>query len=431
MEYKINALSIYEYGKRTDKEGNPHQEDWLYPAHGDADNERDRLFILCDGMGGHEAGEVASRAVCEAMSGCIVEAMERGEEFSEGLLNDALAAAYDLLDERDTEVSQQKKMGTTMAMLMLHKRGYTIAHIGDSRVYHIRPTKGTKEDIVWRTEDHSLVNDLLKIGELTPEEAETYPHKNVITRAMQPHQERRQKADVHYGCDVRPGDYFYLCSDGMLEHMSDNNLCFNINENMTDEEKMERLVLLTKDNRDNHSAYLVHILGVEPLPENDAASLLPIVGGDSNSASDDGVETVSPEFDVSIADSAEESTTYDSPKDEDTLCAGGISEVQEPKKESGGEVVLVGGGLPSNQQPTVGRKNDKKRNVLLLLVCIAVALLALCAILFVSGGNGDEKSGARPAVEIGKGVATKNDGNLVEGESKGRGSDARESNSAD
>ena len=104
MEYKINALSIYEYGKRTDKEGNPHQEDWLYPAHGDADNERDRLFILCDGMGGHEAGEVASRAVCEAMSGCIVEAMERGEEFSEGLLNDALAAAYDLLDERDTDV---------------------------------------------------------------------------------------------------------------------------------------------------------------------------------------------------------------------------------------------------------------------------------------------------------------------------------------
>ena len=184
------------------------------------------------------------------------------------------------------------------------------------------------------------------------------------------------------GCDVRPGDYFYLCSDGMLEQMSDDNLCFNLNEDMTDGEKIERLVRLTKNNRDNHSAYLVHILGVEPLPENDAASLLPIVGGDSNSASDDGVETVSPEFDVSIADSAEESTTYDSPKDEDTLCAGGISEVQEPKKESGGEVVPVGGGLPSNQQPTVGRKNDKKRNVLLLLVCIAVALLALCAILF-------------------------------------------------
>ena len=248
---------------------------------------------------------------------------------------------------------------------------------------------------------------------------------------MQPHQERRQKADVHSGCDVRPGDYFYLCSDGMLEQMSDDNLCFNINEDMTDKEKIERLVRLTDNNRDNHSAYLVHILDVEPLPENDAASSLPIVGSDSDYAPDDGVETVSPEFEDSSTDPVEESATCDSPKDEGTLCADGISEVQEPKKESGGEVVTSGGDLPSNQSPVVDKKNDKKRNVLLLLVCIAMALLALCAILFVSGGNGDEKSGARPAVVTGKGVATKGDGNLVEEESNGLGSDARESNSAD
>ena len=75
MEYRIKALSIYEFGQRKDGQGNPHQEDWLYPAHGQADDESDRTFILCDGMGGHDAGEVASSTVCEAISATVREAL--------------------------------------------------------------------------------------------------------------------------------------------------------------------------------------------------------------------------------------------------------------------------------------------------------------------------------------------------------------------
>ena len=77
MEYKIKALSIYECGQRKDKDGNPHQEDWIYPGHGQADSDRDRMFILCDGMGGHDAGEVASSTVCEAMSATVNDALDR------------------------------------------------------------------------------------------------------------------------------------------------------------------------------------------------------------------------------------------------------------------------------------------------------------------------------------------------------------------
>lgn len=261
MEYKIKALSIYECGQRKDKDGNPHQEDWLYPGHGQSDSDRDRMFILCDGMGGHDAGEVASSTVCEAMSATVNDALAQGEPFSDELLQRAIAAAYDLLDERDSNPDSIKKMGTTMTFLMLHPDGYTIAHIGDSRVYHIRPDKGTHEDVLFHTIDHSLVNDLIKIGELTPEEAADFHHKNVVTRAMQPHLERRFKADIKHGSDIMPGDYFFLCSDGMLEEMTDDNLCFNLNEDMTDEEKIQRLIELTRDNKDNHSAYLIHILG--------------------------------------------------------------------------------------------------------------------------------------------------------------------------
>ena len=267
MEYKIKALSIYEYGQRKDKNSRPHQEDWLYPSIGSTDDSRNRLFILCDGMGGHSAGEVASSTVCEAMSSAIVSALNSGESFTESLLLKAIDEAYNSLDRKDNSDDKRKKMGTTMTFLMLHSGGYTIAHIGDSRVYHVRPDKGTKEDIVFRTEDHSLVNDLLKIGELTPEEAETYPHRNVITRAMQPHLDYRHKADIYSSDDIRPGDYFFMCSDGMLEQMTDDNLCFNLNEDMDDESKIARLIRLTRDNKDNHSAHLIHILDVQLQPE--------------------------------------------------------------------------------------------------------------------------------------------------------------------
>lgn len=317
MEFKINALSIYEFGQRKDKDGNPHQEDWLYPALGEINNEKDRLFILCDGMGGHAAGEVASAAVCEAMSKTINKALEKGDKFSEQLLLDAIDAAYDLLDERDTTEEGQKKMGTTMTFLMLHEGGATIAHIGDSRVYHIRPKNGNKADVVSCTRDHSLVNDLIKIGELTEEEALTHPQKNVITRAMQPNLEHRHKADITTKKNIRPGDYFYMCSDGMLEQTSDDNLCFMLANDVTDEEKRDMLIKVSKNNHDNHSAHLIHILDVQPETEIENEPLPPST--QSVEENDDDEDVVNPEFEDSdipaSTDNTDKEVTASQPKD--------------------------------------------------------------------------------------------------------------------
>lgn len=262
MRYKIKVYSIWEYGQRTDAQGKPHQEDSLFPEHGKA-TENDRLFILCDGMGGHDAGEVASATVCEAMSRSILTAKPDAEgEFSADDILNAVSAALDALDEKDN--GAEKKMGTTMTMLKLHSRGYSAAHIGDSRIYHIRPGKSREDTIImFRTEDHSLVNDLIRIGEITPEEAKTSKQKNVITRAMQPSMERRCKADIHESSDIKAGDYFYMCSDGMLEHADDDNLRWIFSdEGGDDDNKVDILKKSTAENKDNHTAFVIHVLEV-------------------------------------------------------------------------------------------------------------------------------------------------------------------------
>lgn len=267
MEYKLKVYDIWEFGQRVDKAGNPHQEDSLYPAFGHA-TDADRLFILCDGMGGHEAGEVASATVCEEMSRSVEAALKSGEEFSRSTFDAALDAAFKGLDAKDTDPDSKKKMGTTMTFLMLTPSGAFVAHMGDSRVYHIRPGKnGAETRILHKTYDHSLVNDLVRIGELTEEEARTSPRRNVITRAMQPHMERRPRADVYTTADVRPGDYFYLCSDGMLEQMEDDRLCEIFSQaGGDDQEKVSVLKRETEDNKDNHTAFVVHIIDVEGAP---------------------------------------------------------------------------------------------------------------------------------------------------------------------
>ncbi len=266
MKYTLKAYNIMEFGARKDASGNPHQEDCMYPLPGEL-SDTDRTFVLCDGMGGHDAGEVASSTVCETMGRYIAEDGHDTEGvFTEKDLKGALEAAYDALDRKDNGAA--KKMGTTMTFLKLHNQGATIAHIGDSRVYHIRPGK-TGEDtrILFETSDHSLVNDLIKIGELTKEEARVSNQKNVITRAMQPGMSPRPKADVYTTSDIRPGDYFYMCSDGMLEQddMEDGSTLRNIfsEQGGSDGNRVNILRSVTDDNRDNHTAIIVHILDVK------------------------------------------------------------------------------------------------------------------------------------------------------------------------
>lgn len=256
MKYTLKAHNIWEIGKREK------QEDSIFPEYGQA-NESDRLFILCDGMGGHSGGEIASSTICQAMSEHIsLNSINIDAPFTDEDFEQALEYAYDALDMNDN--GNEKKMGSTLTFLKFHSQGCTIAHIGDSRVYHIRPGVDADEtEILFQTTDHSLVNDLVKIGELTEEEAKHSPQKNIITRAMQPNMEYRSKADIYHTYDIKPGDYFMMCSDGILENMEENNIKYIFSEKTGDiTKKAEMLIKVTKENNDNHSAILVQITEV-------------------------------------------------------------------------------------------------------------------------------------------------------------------------
>lgn len=345
MRYKLKVYSIWEYGQRVDSEGKPHQEDNIFPAY-EQQKESDRLFILCDGMGGHEAGEVASSTVCSAMSKSIFESAPNAEgDFNDDNLRKAIADAFDSLDALPLgDVSAEKKMGTTMTFLKFHNKGCTIAHMGDSRVYHIRPGKGRNETkILFKTNDHSLVNDLIKVGELTPEEAKQSKQKNIITRAMQPKMERRPKPDIYHTVDIKPGDFFYMCSDGMLEQMEDENLLFNFSEATgNDENKVKILTQATSQNLDNHSAIIIHVLDViDPLPveaapvlstANKPAPIMAEVDEDSldekgdmeqnnetgNIGTEDTLTELSTEIESSMSEDAETSS-FDNAKQNDVI----------------------------------------------------------------------------------------------------------------
>lgn len=242
----------------------PNQEDYIYPETPDADS---RVFILCDGMGGHERGEVASSTVARTLGRNLSDIARTGQEIDRKTFDDSLSQAYDALDRMPGSDSPRKP-GTTLAALCFNSSSYLAAHIGDSRIYHLRPSLFDSEagsnGIIYRSPDHSLVNDLVRAGQITEEEARTHPRRNVITRAMQPGLEHRFEPTVRESADILPGDYFFLCSDGVLERMSDSTLCEIIaTPDLTDAEKMGRILALCNlGTRDNYSAILIPVADI-------------------------------------------------------------------------------------------------------------------------------------------------------------------------
>jgi protein phosphatase len=175
-----------------------------------------RLLVLCDGMGGHSGGEIASHLAVET----IVESVGEGGAPPDQLLRRAFDAANERIKRRGRENPQLRGMGTTGVALYLGGDGFAwVAHVGDSRAYRLRNGKMQR-----LTDDHSLVAEQLRSGLITAEEAERLP-KNELLRAIG--QEPPLKIDIARH-DVREGDRFLLCSDGLWNVFQDDEIAFTL-----------------------------------------------------------------------------------------------------------------------------------------------------------------------------------------------------------
>jgi len=223
------------------------------------------LLVLADGMGGYNAGEVASGIAVKTIVNLVREAMER-EDMSaidpstkltrpSIILRDAITRANKIIYQTARSQPQCEGMGTTIVSALLFDNMISIAHVGDSRLYRLR---GAKFEQV--TMDHSLLQELVDRGFYSPEEAQRAANKNYVTRAL------GVEANVEVELQevpVQKGDHYVLCSDGLNDMVEDSDIHLTVNTfNDNLDAVAKHLIQLANDNggRDNVSVVMAQIL---------------------------------------------------------------------------------------------------------------------------------------------------------------------------
>jgi protein phosphatase len=228
--------------------------------------EEERLFVVCDGMGGHASGEIAAQLAIEQMA-AFFDAHKNDPEitwrFKENKKLDSFEAqkleasikwANFAVHDTASGALNYKGMGTTCVAALLTDGRCIIGHVGDSRCYRIRDSK-----IELLTEDHSLLNDYKKLPNVTSEDVKNFPHKNVITRAlgMKPTVQVDIKTE-----QIENGDIYLLCCDGLSGEVDDQEILKTVVEAQGDLQKTcDELIRKANEHggRDNITVVLVEV----------------------------------------------------------------------------------------------------------------------------------------------------------------------------
>ena len=244
MQILINKVEFFsQLGNR------PSQQDCLSPTEPTA---RTSFFVVCDGVGGRDHGEIASSLVCQSFEHnlanndcCNLKAADIVR-----LTNEAYKTLY-----KNRAVCAS--MATTLAFMAKTNEGMLLAHLGDSRIYQIRKGEG----VVFQTKDHSLVNDLLDSGEIKPEEAKNHPKGNVITKCLfvTDDKDRYMTPTITLIRDIKPHDVFMLCTDGVYGMVDNADLAEILTSDNSLEERTKELAAICRNSHDNNTAYIVEI----------------------------------------------------------------------------------------------------------------------------------------------------------------------------
>lgn len=213
------------------------------------------LFIVADGMGGHNAGRIASSMAVDIIKENFIKNKENLASRDDiiACITESIHQANEEIYNQALSIPQYAGMGTTLTMAYIFEDRIYIGHVGDSRAYYI-DASGMKQV----TEDDSLVNELVKNGSISEEEALIHPKRNIITKALGTYMELDFELKI---LGYRPGDYFLICSDGLTNMVRDNTI-FDI---ISNEEEVElacnKLVQLANDNggKDNITVIIVEL----------------------------------------------------------------------------------------------------------------------------------------------------------------------------
>lgn len=213
------------------------------------------LAILADGMGGHLAGDVASKMAVDglgaAWSTSTISQPDKASEWFEQEIQKVNEAIY----QEGTTHPEMKGMGTTIVSTALLNEKFVLVHVGDSRAYLIH-----EDQLRQLTDDHSLVNELLKSGEITAEMAAVHPQKNVLTRSVGI--AGTIKADISEH-ECQSNDYLLLCSDGLTNMVSEEAILTIVASDQSLEDKTKQLINAANEagGADNITVLLIHFEG--------------------------------------------------------------------------------------------------------------------------------------------------------------------------
>ena len=237
------------------------------------------LLVLADGMGGYNAGEVASGIAGKTILNLVRESVEREDLASSDtatgmsrrsiVLRDAIMRANKIIFQTAKSQPNCEGMGTTVVAALFHNNRMTIAHVGDSRLYRVRDGKLER-----MTLDHSLLQELIDRGFYSPEEAARAANKNYVTRALGV--EPQVEVELHEEM-VQKGDYFLLCSDGLSDMVEDADILLTLKTFGANLDTVaKQLVQLAIDNggRDNISVLCAHVIDSFPARRNFVERLL-------------------------------------------------------------------------------------------------------------------------------------------------------------
>jgi PPM family protein phosphatase len=246
------------------------------------------LFAVADGMGGAQAGEVASKLAAAALEDTDP-GTTGGEERVVALIQEANRRVY----ERSNADPSASGMGTTITAALVEGTRVTFGHVGDSRAYLLRD--GVMEQL---TEDHSLVNELMKTGKLSPEEAETHPQRSVITRALGTDPD----VDVDtFVVDAKEGDLFLICSDGLTTMVADEDILELLERHHDDLDRAAKSLVAAANRAGGEDNITVVMFSISA--DDGDTITMPAAGADDDTL--DGVPAPSPAVDTMVVPSAE------------------------------------------------------------------------------------------------------------------------------